>query len=303
MLFHEIYGSYYNAVAKMLAIAVEGNLTEQKMYEICHEKAFAESFIEIIPALKEEKWKLLTKDLKTPLKNQPTMPLTELQLRWLKAISLDKRIRLFNVNTDFLKDVEPLFNPDDYVIFDKYADGDPYEDEDYIKNFRAVLFSIKHKQKIAVEYESRKGNNRRFICVPVGVEYSEKDDKFRVILSGCRFSNYINMAGIKDVEILCNANDFQAVKPPQKESYFIAELIDERNALERVMLHFAHFKKEAERIDNKHYLLKIYYDESDETELVIRVLSFGPFLKVTEPQNFVNLIKERLIRQKSCELK
>lgn len=303
MLFHEIYGSYYNAVAKILAIAVEGELTEQKMKEICDEKAFSESFLEIIPALKEERWKLITKDLKIPLKNQPTMPLTELQLRWLKAISLDKRIRLFNVNTDFLKDIEPLFNPEDYVLFDKYADGDPYEDEEYIKNFRAVLFSIKHKQKIAVEYASRKGNNRRIICIPVGLEYSEKDDKFRVVLSGCRFSNYINMAGIKDVEILCNANDFQTVKPEKKENYFIAELTDERNALERVMLHFAHFKKEAERIDKKHYRLKIYYDESDETELVIRVLSFGPFLKVTEPQNFVNLIKERLIRQKSCELK
>ncbi len=303
MLFHEIYGSYYNAVAKMLSLAVKGELDEEKMYEICREKAFAESCLEIIPALKEEKWKLITKDFKTPLKNQPTMPLSELQLRWLKAVSLDKRIRLFNVNTDFLKDIEPLFIPEDYVIFDKYADGDDFEDEAYIKNFRAVLFSIKHKQKIAVEYASRKGNNRRIICVPVCIEYSEKDDKFRVVLSGCRFSNYINMAGIKSVEILCNANDFQTVKPEKKESFFVAELIDERNALERVMLHFAHFKKEAERLDNKHYRLKIYYEELDEAELVIRVLSFGPFLKVTEPQNFVNLIIQKLKSQKEMGLK
>ncbi len=303
MLFHEIYGSYYNAVAKILDLAIKEELTEQKMREICDEKAFAESFLEIIPALKEEQWKLITNDLKTPLKNQPTMPLTELQLRWLKAVSLDKRIQLFNVNTDFLKDIEPLFNPDDYVIFDKYADGDPYEDEEYIKNFRAVLFSIKHKQKIAVEYASRKGNNRRIICIPVGLEYSEKDDKFRVVLNGCRFSNYINMAGVKDVEILCNALEFQATKPEKHENFFIAELTDERNALERVMLHFAHFKKEAERIDEKHYRLKIYYEEPDEAELVIRVLSFGPFLKVTEPQDFKNLIIQKLKSQKNIGLK
>ena len=113
MLFHEIYGSYYNAVAKILDLAVKEDLTEQKMKEICDKKAFTESFLEILPALKEEKWKLLTKDLKTPLKNSPTIPLTELQLRWLKSISLDKRIQLFNVNIDFLKDVEPLFYPDD----------------------------------------------------------------------------------------------------------------------------------------------------------------------------------------------
>ena len=41
----------------------------------------------------------------------------------------------------------------------------------------------------------------------------------------------------------------------------------------------------------------------DETEIVIRVLSFGPYVKALEPESFVNLIKERLISQKSCELK
>ena len=44
-------------------------------------------------------------------------------------------------------------------------------------------------------------------------------------------------------------------------------------------------------------------DRFDETEIVIRVLSFGPYVKVLETESFVNLIKERLISQKSCELK
>ena len=44
-------------------------------------------------------------------------------------------------------------------------------------------------------------------------------------------------------------------------------------------------------------------DRFDETEIVIRVLSFGPYVKALEPESFVNLIKERLISQKSCELK
>ena len=81
------------------------------------------------------------------------------------------------------------------------------------------------------------------------------------------------------------------------------ELLDHRNALERVMLHFAHFKKEAEKISDERYRIKIFYDSSDETELVIRVLSFGPFVEVTEPQNFRNLIIERLERQKNIQNK
>ena len=69
------------------------------------------------------------------------------------------------------------------------------------------------------------------------------------------------------------------------------------------MLHFAHFEKQAERAENNKYILRLKYYENDETEIVIRVLSFGPYVKVLEPQGFVNLIKERLISQKSCGLK
>ena len=78
---------------------------------------------------------------------------------------------------------------------------------------------------------------------------------------------------------------------------------DERNALERTLLHFAHFEKRAERIDTKRYLVHIKYNKSDETEMVIRILSFGPMVEVIEPQDFKNLIIARLKSQKSCELK
>ncbi len=82
----------------------------------------------------------------------------------------------------------------------------------------------------------------------------------------------------------------------------VLEITDERNALERVMLHFAHFEKQAERLGDRHYRLRLKYYESDETEIVIRVLSFGPYVKVIEPDSFVELIKKRLTAQKSCEL-
>ena len=40
------------------------------------------------------------------------------------------------------------------------------------------------------------------------------------------------------------------------------------------------------------------YDADDETEILIRVLSFGPMLRVTSPERFIKLIRERLRRQK-----
>ena len=79
-------------------------------------------------------------------------------------------------------------------------------------------------------------------------------------------------------------------------------IYDGRNTLERAMLHFAHFEKEAERQDDGNYLLYLKYYEYDETEILIRVLSFGPYIKVIEPDSFIKLIKERLIKQRNCEL-
>ena len=45
------------------------------------------------------------------------------------------------------------------------------------------------------------------------------------------------------------------------------------------------------------YRLTLRYDREDETELLIRVLSFGPVLKVVSPDSFIDKVKERLRKQ------
>lgn len=76
------------------------------------------------------------------------------------------------------------------------------------------------------------------------------------------------------------------------------ELTDYRNALERVLLHFSHLRKETKRLDGKHYRVTLFFDPQDETEMVIRLLSFGPMIRVTEPPEMVHLLRERIKRQR-----
>lgn len=303
MLFHEIYSCYYNAVAQMLALAVDGALTPEKMQAITKEKAFEESFLTILPALKNQKWQLLDESLHTPLNHTPTLPLTLLEKRWLKAISLDVRVKLFDLDFSFLEDVAPLFTPDDFVLFDQYADGDPYEDEHYIAMFRALSDAIRNRKKVVISYNGSKGTHRQLVCDPYKLEYSEKDDKFRVLIASCRFGNVLNLKGIESCEVVGDAYPQAHTKAVNSSDYFVLELVNQRNVLERAMLHFSHFKKEAQYLGENRYQLKIYYDQSDETELVIRVISFGPFVKVTEPTEFVDKIKQRLMMQKRRGLK
>lgn len=71
MIFNEIYGCYYNAVAKMISLAVDGRLNEKKMSEIASEYAFEESMLTIIPAIKNQEWQLIDRSFETPIMNKP----------------------------------------------------------------------------------------------------------------------------------------------------------------------------------------------------------------------------------------
>lgn len=75
------------------------------------------------------------------------------------------------------------------------------------------------------------------------------------------------------------------------------DLYDTRNALERAMLHFSDLEKETERIDDRRYRITLHYRQGDETEILIRILSFGPVLKVLEPESMVAQVRERLAKQ------
>ena len=297
MIFSELYSAYYNAIAEILRLAVKAELTEKDIKRVISEKAYAESSMTILPALKEERWQLLDRKLETKLKNEPTMPLTVLEKRWLKSVSLDPRVKLFGIELKGLDDVEPLFTADDYTVYDKYSDGDPYEDDAYIGRFRLILDALKNKYPLKVEMNNRKGERIILKIMPEKLEYSPKDDKFRLVSSGCRYGGTVNVARL----LSCKRYYGEAIKPkeyltPDRRTVTLT-VKDERNALERVMLHFAHFEKRTEQLDYESYKLSINYDKEDETELVIRILSFGPLVKVISPDYFLNLIKERLLRQ------
>lgn len=306
MLFSEIYSAYYNTVASIISCSQQGKLDSDLLFKIVKESAFPESFMTIGSALETGKWPLIKKDYGTNIQNIPTIPLSVLQKRWLKALCNDKRICLF-VNDEVLErlknqlqDVEALFKENDYYLYDKYSDGDPYDDPDYIKNFRTVLEAIHQKKTISVEYTGRFGQQKRFICAPCKIEYSEKDDKFRIISKVRNRHSILNIARINSCELTENSkvDDISEEDlPKNRRTSVTLEIYDERKAMERVMLAFAHFEKSAVQISDDVYRLTLNYDSFDETELVVRVLSFGPMVKVIEPQRFVDLVKERIERQ------
>ena len=302
-IFSEVYGTYYNIVAKILGQAVSGGLTLEQLQRIVYKEGYEESALELLPALQDGSWLLLTKDFKTHLKHKPTMPLTLLQKRWLKALLLDERVRLFFTDAELaeeekaLQEVEPLYRPEQFVFFDRFVDGDDYKNTRYRENFQQIMQAIKQRVAIDASYRTNKDNVIVWTnLVPMTLEYSAKDDKFRLQgMAGARHVT-LNLGKIITVEL----GEPLEKEPPQHavpQEKLVLELVDERHTMMRALMHFSDLAKETEKLDDTHYLLTVYYDKSDETEMVYRVLSFGPTMKVKEPEGFVELVKERLTEQ------
>lgn len=304
MLFSEVYGTYYNTMAKILEKALNEQLTADGLYSCIMENAYSESVVPITDAIEKERWQFLKfnrekNQLSPVVKNNPEMPLTNLQLQYLKALLHDKRIRLFDLDFDYfekqLADVEPLWQPGDYEVFDKYDDGDDFEDASYKKRFRMILDAKQNNLTLDFTLRNRHGKEFKVTGIPEKIEYSEKDDKFRVMLAGHTQTHTINLGRIVALKY---------ADIPQKQAYsdawdadrdtIVLELTDERNALERVSLHFANLKKKTTKIGDNKYRIELEFSRDDETEMVIRLLQFGPVIKVLEPVYIVGEIQKRL---------
>ena len=298
MIFSEIYSSYFNTVAAILNEAVNDTLDKNKLYDTIHKYGFGESMLNI-PGSMEKDWQLITKEYKTPLQKSPSMPLTTLQKRWLKAILNDKRIKLFGVSDEGLKDTQPLFDANTFVYFDRYSDGDNFEDMQYIKNFQIILKALNHKKALFFKYKSRSGEIKEFVRLPYKLEYSSKDDKFRLITMNRNtgLKNTFNLNRIVSCKAIKNLDNEIAV-PTEFSQSAVMIITDERNTLERAMMSFSHFKKESEKLDDTHYKLTIHYDKDDETEILIRILSFGPTIRLLSPDCLLEQLKNRILKQK-----
>ena len=301
MIFSEIYGLYFRTVEKLIEKASVGALDREAFYKIVRETAFSESELFIEPAIKSGEWKVIDASYNTPYEFAPRMPLTETEKRWIKTVSLDKKFKLFiDGEPSWLKETEPLFSPEDVLYPDRFSDGDDYDSEEYRRNFKTILKALKEDRKLHISYRSGKGYFHEGDFVPRRLEYSSKEDKFRLYTGNIFKSNILNLGRIESCRLSEPFRRESLLPLKIKKSEVRFELTNERNCLERALIHFSSFEKETVRLDGKRFLVKLKYNENDESEVLIRLLQFGQFIKVVSPDYMVNLIKERIFNQKSC---
>ncbi len=299
MICSEFYSAYCHTVTKIIETAIQTGITEKELEQHIAAYAFSESAQTILPALKTRRWPFLKGNLSPALHHVPTKPLTLLEKRWLKAICQDPKIKLFDVAFPDLEDVEPLFRKEDYSVYDRNTEGDPYEDEAYREHFKLLLTAIKQKRSVSITLSAHGNETVSVRLIPEGLLYAEKEDRFRIIAEGHQ-ADRIALRHIVSCTYCDDLEDAAKQTNPQQE--LTLQITNVGNALERVMQRFAYLEKQAERLDDTHYILKLKYHEIEQEEILQNVLSFGTDIKVIAPKSFIDLIKARLRAQKDCEL-
>lgn len=318
-LFHEIYSLYFRIVTHILG-RVE--ITDAQLQEIIQKEGYKDSVLflpqKLIPQKDGSDWMLLRRTdqgtLRSILGHKPQRTVTKLQKRWLKTKLSDPRMRLFLDDetyaslTQHLSDVPPLWEDGLYCYFDQFSDGDDYCMESYRKAFCTILNACKNRSVLNITFISNKGEHKQICGIPLSIEYSRKNDKFRTYFrcmddGKLRSTIIVNLGRILTAE----PSDSHTHSAIQMQNVFDARqcrkpvtvlVTQERNALERFMMEFAAYKKRTE-FDPETGIctVQLWYDLTDETELLIRLLSFGPVLEITAPSHFRALAAERIRKQ------
>lgn len=320
-LFNEIYSCYYHTVRHILAEAAGHSVNMKEMEQICKNQAFQETALAVLPKLTKGEWPLLFPSKEHPgcyesalHFSPPELPLTALQMSWLAALIHDPRFRLFFTDEELktlsesLKGFEPLYQQENFYYYDQFCDGDSYASPSYREHFQAILKALREHHILFIGYEGKKGICHSFEVTPYQLQYSSKDDKFRLCCLQLHRETFsrntiLNLGRIKDCHVTSRpcppdlkARSFQPVQ--KAANPVVLEISGERNSLERCMLHFANYEKHTEYDeDKKCWVCSIYYDLADETELLIDILSFGPVVRVLGPPSFIRQIQKRVRRQ------
>ena len=313
--YNEIYSYYYTTVGRFINSALKGELTFEREEEILYENnAFSAELIrERIHDFPE--WFLIKDQAKkidgkyvydTYIKEEYSRPETLLEKRWLKSIIRDPRIQLFDIDFEKqLKDVEPLFDSDDFYSVGFYGDGDDYSDESYKKNFRMILYALKNGWALRLMSENAAGrvSKNPYVFVPDHLEYSEVEDKFTLFGHSPDHhhkNTMIKLSRIRSCE-LCSVPEIkEADQLPMGKLVMLLdkEAAGNQNVLERILIEFSHHNKRVNETDDSYRIEIDYYLNEEKDIIVHQIMPFAHYVKILSPDSVKNNITDRIRKQR-----
>lgn len=251
------------------------------------------------------------------------LPLSLIELRWLKTVLQDDLADIF-LDKDIIDKIIKIIDQNSiYPIYEfkleqniKYYDryiNEEYFEKEHIKKLIANLHSL-YPKYMHIKYVNYKEQEKEGIYKPLWIEYSKRNNRFQVICFDSRNDNYtyINLERIKSIKessYIMKTDSYSLKEERSKEKIEVKKdyrkikvlFFNNRNLPDRILTEFSPWKKTC--IFNgksKQFEMELTYDRHEEKEILIRLLGYGPYIKITsdEGDNYIlREFKNRILQQ------
>lgn len=327
-LFHEYKNKYFHLVLKILNLC-ENGLGRDDIIKIIEDEEYDERLIskdfktfegmmlneyedDSLNLLKEKNnryYSVLNKEGSTPIK----IRFSNIEKTWLNGMIEDNIVQalLGEEITDKLKkslhDVHEGSN--DVIEFtNKNTNEFEYDLKKLNRTFFTILNAIDKEKVLVYTNVDRNGNeHKNKLAIPLRIEYSFKDDKFRASMYSIEDERAImvNLHTLKEINITEESFKLKRkdIIKKLKEKKYCDEpvtiiLKDKRGAMERGFMSFSSFERSSKLIENNTYEIDIYYYTFQENEVISKIISLGPYVVVKGPERIRELVIEKI--KKAC---
>lgn len=264
------------------------------------------------------------------------LPLTKIELRWLLTVLEDPLAHIFLTQSQIEAAKKKILEaPLDIRVFPLWAIN--YFDRYNLENknsagtkiisqsgrhserelhyIRTIYQAMKEQTKLRIEYWNRGGKKKYASCCPVRIEYSRRDDIFRVwyVQNEKNEIRKINIPRVTKITVLSDKQYDKNEQGKKMKDLYDASMTSikvefyqgDRNLPDRILTEFSLWKKKCiYDVSSSKYTMTLYYSVSDEKEILIRLLSYGPYIRVVASEdNYVfSELKNRIVAQKDLIL-
>lgn len=205
-----------------------------------------------------------------------------------------------------LEDVESL----DYNKFwkreniDKF--GDNMNDDEFRDKIVTLEKAILENKYIKYTSKDKKGEiYKDKIAYPYKIEYSIKNNRYRLVVFYDNRAIKININGIIKLEIL-QEKTATVEEKAQIESFInakknisdpiVLKIEDNKNTLDRCFNLFSAYDKKYYYDEDENLILNIYYHDFDESEIIRDILSLGKSVVVLSPESIRKEVINKILR-------
>jgi len=251
--------------------------------------------------------------LKNSMNNQikDILPLSSVEVQWLRNVLQNSLSKYFLDQNDinYLMSALPsmdYFDINDVTITDQFADvSEFYMDVKGTEQLRKIMAAIDSEKYIIVKYKSQYGRLTDYKCAPVYIEYSKRDNRFRVRgVCNKKSVKAFNLERVVDIVNTDASFDITSIEhivdsfDKENEKSLVVYFNELNDVPNRILSEFACYKKTCMRWGTGKYRMTLFYNHNDRKEIIIRLLSYGSLIRVCDDTGDVlNEMKDRIRNQ------